>query len=218
MLLIKKSTIQEILKTRKFINKKKTMKKTLIILLITSVNFISAQQIFPLNTSKIDYPNGAYYKDLDGELNQYVGTWKGTWNGKTVYLQLKKIKDRSTANDGTYYDSDQIVGERKIISSSGAIEIDRITNFNQSSPEFYGIFGQYNNYSQKFLLFHPDNMCGKSANVNITFTNLEKTQMKLHYEYNPSGINESCQYYNQIMVQGQDWPFNFPKDIVLTKQ
>ncbi|WP_326981196.1 hypothetical protein VUJ46_13080 [Chryseobacterium sp. MYb264] len=61
-------------------------------------------------------------------------------------------------------------------------------------------------------------MCNKTANVDITFLDAQKTQMKLHYEYNPHGIDESCPYYNQIMVQGQDWPFNFPKDIILTKQ
>ena len=173
-----------------------------------------AQQIFPLNTPKIDRPNQAYYKDLDGELNQYIGTWKGTWEGKT----LRKIKHRSIANNGTYYDSDQIVGERKIISSSGMVEVDRITNFSESDSEFYGIFGQYKNFAQKYLLFQPKNMCNANVNANVTFTNPQKTQMSLHYEYNPHGINESCQYYNQIIVQGQEWPFNFPKDIVLTKQ
>ncbi|KPE49552.1 MULTISPECIES: DUF6705 family protein [Chryseobacterium] len=194
------------------------MKKILAILLITSLNSISAQQVFPINTPKINIPNGAYYKDLEGELNPYIGIWKGTWEGKTLYLQLKKIKDRSTANDGSYYDSDQIVGERKIISSNGAIEVDRITNFDQSAPEFYGIFGQYKNFAQKYLLFQPKDMCNKTANVNISFTDAQKTQMNLSFQYNPLGINESCQYYNQIMIEGKDWPFNFPKNITLTKQ
>ncbi|MDQ0783446.1 DUF6705 family protein [Chryseobacterium sp. W4I1] len=194
------------------------MKKISIILLILSINLIFAQQIFPLNGSMVDRPNAAYYKDLDGELNQYVGTWKGTWEGKTLYLDLRKIKKRRTASDGSYYDIDKILGERKIISSSGSTEIDRITNFDENSPEFNGIFGQYKNFAQKYLLFQPKNMCNATANVNITFIDVQKTQINLHYEHNPSGINESCQYYNQIMVQGQEWPFNFPKDIVLTKQ
>jgi hypothetical protein len=155
---------------------------------------------------------------LDGELNQYIGTWQGIWNGKTLYLELRKVKTRRIANDGTYYDVDKILGERKVVSSIGSIEIDRITNFNENAPEFNGIFGQYTNYTQKYLLFQPKNMCNATANVNIIFTNPQKTQMNLHYEHNPSGINESCQYYNQIMIQGQEWPFNFPKDIILIKQ
>lgn len=194
------------------------MKKILITLLIVSINLISAQQIFPLNANKMDYKNGDYFKDLDGELDPYTGTWKGVWEGKSLYLELRKIRDRSTSNDGTYYESDQIIGERKIISSNGNVEIDRITNFDESSSEFYGIFGQYKNFSQKYLLFQPKNMCNKTANINITFVNSQKTQMNLHFQYNPLGINESCPYYNRIMVEGKDWPFNFPKDILLTKQ
>ncbi|MDR2237985.1 MAG: hypothetical protein LBE92_17825 [Chryseobacterium sp.] len=193
------------------------MKKTILILFVTGVNFIYAQQVFPLEANKIDYPNGAYYKDINGELNPYIGTWKGNWDGKTIYLELKKIKKRTTANNGKYYDIDKIVGERKIISSTGAVEVDRITNFNETDYEFSGIYGQYKDFSKKHLLFQPKDMCNKTANININFINPEKTQMQLRFEYNPSGITQSCKYYNQIM-EGKDWPFNFPKDIIMTKQ
>ncbi|MDH6253459.1 hypothetical protein M2347_003186 [Chryseobacterium sp. H1D6B] len=193
------------------------MKKILAILLILSINSISAQQIFPLNTSKIDYSNGDYYKDLDGELNPYTGTWKGTWEGKTLYLELRKIKKRFTSTSGNYFDSDQIVGERKVISSAGAVEVDRIIGFDESASEFLGIFGQYNNFSQKYLLFQPRNMCNATANVNVTFSNAEKTQLILHFQENPGILTESCHLYNQL-ADGKGFPFNFPKDIVLTKQ
>lgn len=194
------------------------MKKIILIFLVFCINSVFAQQVLPLNTPMVDSPNGAYYKDLDGELNQYVGTWKGTWEGKTILLQLRKIKKRYTSNDGTYFDLDKILGERKIISANGIIEVDRITNFDENSPEFYGIFGQRKNFAQKYLLFQPDNMCNKTANVNINFTDAQKTQMSLHLELNPNGVLESCQYYNLIIVEGKSWPINFPKDIVLTKQ
>ena len=166
----------------------------------------------------IDSPNKAYYKDLDGELNQYVGTWKGNWEGKTLFLQLRKVKKRHTAGDGTYFDVDAILGERKIISPSGIVEVDRITNFDENSSEFYGILGQKKDFSQKFLLFQPKDMCNKTANVNINFTNAQKTEMKVSLKLNPNGVLTSCQYYNLIIVEGKSWPINFPKDIVLTKQ
>ncbi|MEG0927524.1 DUF6705 family protein [Chryseobacterium sp.] len=194
------------------------MKKIILIILIFCINSVFAQQVFPLNTPTIDSPNGAYYKDLDGELNQYVGTWKGTWETKTLFLQLRKIKKRYTSNDGTYFDVDKIVGERKIVLANGATEVDRISNFDEMAPEFYGIFGQKKNFSQKFLLFQPKDMCTKTANLDINFMDSHKTQMRLQFKYNPHGVYESCQYYQQIMVEGKDWPMNFPKDIVLTKQ
>ncbi|MFP3834221.1 DUF6705 family protein [Chryseobacterium sp. SIMBA_028] len=193
------------------------MKKIVIILLLACVNLIFAQQVFPLNTPKVDTPNGAYYKDLDGELNQYVGTWKGNWEGKILFLELRKVKKKYPLIDGNYF-TDKIVGERKIISSSGMVEVDRIANFDEISSEFSGMFGQKKDYSQKFLLFQPKDMCNKTANININFINVQKTQMRLEFKYNPNGINESCKYYNDIMVEGKSFPMNFPKDIVLTKQ
>ncbi|WP_051289127.1 DUF6705 family protein [Chryseobacterium daeguense] len=72
---------------------------------------------------KDDVPNGAYYKDLNNELDKYVGLWKGNWNGKTVYLELKKVKTFSSGNNSYY--RDRILGERKIISATGSVEIDR---------------------------------------------------------------------------------------------
>ena len=194
------------------------MKKIIFIILIGALNTISAQQIFPLDESKLDPPNGAYYKDLNNELNPYVGLWAGNWDGKMLSLEIRKIKKRYTSNDGSYFDLDKLVGERKVVSASGVIEVDRITTFDQDAPEFYGLFGQYKNFSQKYLLFQPKDMCGKGANVDITFTNPQKTEMSLHFKYNPNGIDESCQYYTSVMIRGKDWPFNFPKDIVLTKQ
>lgn len=195
------------------------MKKIVIIILLACVNLIFAQQVFPLNTLKIDYKPGDYYKDLDGELDQYVGIWKGNWEGKTLFLQLRKIKDKSlVGNDGNYFYSDQIVGERKIISPSGIVEVDKISNLNEDSSEFLGMFGQKNDFAQKFLLFQPKDMCNKTANVNINFTNAQKTEMKLSLKLNPNGVLTSCQYYNLIIVEGKSWPINFPKEIILTKQ
>ncbi|MCQ9636119.1 hypothetical protein MP478_12545 [Chryseobacterium sp. WG14] len=194
------------------------MKKIILILLLSCINKINAQQIFPLNTPKINIPNGAYYKDLDGELDPYIGIWKGTWDGKTLYLQLKKVKDRSVANDGTYYESDQIMGERKVIAANGTVEIDHISNFNQNSPEFYGIFGQYNNFVQKYLLFQPKNMCNSRGNVDINFIGNQKEQIKLHYKLMPMHISKGCENSNQQYQNDMPINLNFPKDIVLTKQ
>lgn len=194
------------------------MKKIVIILLLACVNSVFAQLVFPLNMPKIDTPNEAYYKDLDGELNQYVGTWKGNWEGKTLFLELRKVKKRHTAGDGTYFDVDAILGGRKIISPSGIVEVDQITNFDENLSEFYGMFGQKKNFSQKFLLFQPKDMCNKTANVNINFTNAQKTEMQLSLKLNPNGVLTSCQYYNLIIVEGKSWPINFPKEIILTKQ
>ncbi len=193
------------------------MKNILLIILVIFSNLTYSQQTYPLHyEGKSDVANGSYFKDLDGELDPYVGLWKGDWNGKTVFLYLKKIKYYNGSNGDGYF-QDRILGERKIIGSNGVVEIDRISNFDLQFPEFTGIDFKFSNPSQSQLYFVPKNMCGKTANLDITFLNPEKTQISLHFIYRPSYIDESCPYFNSVM-QGNDYPINFPKDIVLTKQ
>lgn len=175
-----------------------------------------SQQIYPLNASVENIPRGSYFKDLDGELDPYVGLWKGTWEGKTLYIQFKKIKYYfgSTATNGIY--QDRILGERKVIEANGTVSIDRISNFNNQNPQLKGINFKFSNPSQKQIYF-VTGICGKTADLDVTFLDPGKTQMSLHLIYRPSYIDETCSYYNSIM-QGNDYPINFPKDIVLTKQ
>lgn len=188
------------------------------ILLIT-ILFLSQQyfsQEYPLNTSPSDIPNNAYIKDINNELDKFVGLWKGNWNGKTVYLELRKIKSYSSVPGDTHpYYFDEIQGERKIIDSNGNVEIDRISNFGSDGAEFSGMSKSIKPPGRDRLTFYPRNMCRKMATLDIT--NFSTNQMTLHFEYLPSHIDESCTYYNSVM-QGNDFPINFPKDIVLTKQ
>lgn len=188
------------------------MKKIFLILLSVIAISCSAQ-IYPLNTSLDNIPNNAYLKDTNNELDKYVGLWKGTWNGKTIYLELRKVKYYYSGNQ-PYYE-DKIFGERKIIAANGTIEIDRITNFSNQSPEFRGIGTSLINGNWKRLFFYPKNMCRKTATLDIT--SFIGNQMTLHFEYLPSIIDENCQH-NAYVDQYGDFPINFPKDIVLTKQ
>jgi len=64
------------------------MKNIFLLLIALSSSIFYSQQIYPLNIHVEDAPRGSYFKDLDGELNPYIGLWKGNWNGKIVYLEL----------------------------------------------------------------------------------------------------------------------------------
>ncbi|WP_027384748.1 DUF6705 family protein [Epilithonimonas caeni] len=188
------------------------------ILLITAFLFSQYfySQEYPLNTSPSDIPNNAYIKDINNELNKYVGLWKGSWNGKTLYLELRKFKTYSSIPGDTHpYYVDGILGERKIINANGVIEIDRITSFGSDGAEFSGMSKSIKPPGRDRLLFFPKNMCRKQATLDIT--NFTGTQMTLHFEYLPSAIDENC-VHNAYVDQYGDFPINFPKDITLTKQ
>ena len=203
------------------------MKNT--ILIILSLFIISCKaQIYNLNdkvVSRFDVPAGSYFKDIDGNYDKYLGLWKGTWDGKTLYLDLRKVKRKTRE---IYFDT--ILGERKIVSANGTVEIDRISNFDYEHPEFWGLgtYGTYNGQLCETLTFNPKNMCNKSAKLLITqigdvlsgpLNNPTSTtkQMTLHFEYKPSAYDENC-IHNVYVDQHNEYPMNFPKDIVLTKQ
>jgi hypothetical protein len=191
------------------------MKNILLIITLLSVNLMSCQT-YPLNTSPSDVPNNSYIKDTNNELNKYVGLWKGDWNGKTVYLELKKVKTYSSnpSNTHSYY-IDEIVGERKIIDTNGIIEIDRISIFGSDGTEFNGMSKSIKPPGMNRLTFYPKNMCRKMATLDITsFTG---NQMNLHFEYLPGIIDDNC-IHNTYVNQYGDFPINFPKDIILIKQ
>ncbi|MDQ1098385.1 MULTISPECIES: DUF6705 family protein [Chryseobacterium] len=185
----------------------------LLLIMIFAVPFKG--QVYPLNNkNKSDAPNGSYFKDLDGELDKYIGLWKGNWNGKTVYLDLRKYKYK-LGDDSNYIYQDKILGERKIIAADGTVEIDRISNFDNTNSEFIGMEMSLKNGNWKRIYFYPKNMCNKIATLDIT--NFTNNQMTLHFEYEPSFVDPNCQY-NAYVDQYGDFPVNFPKDIVLTKQ
>lgn len=197
--------------------------KILIIALLFFTASCSAQT-YPLNTSIDDLPYNAYLKDINGELDQYVGLWTGTWAGKTLYIEMKKVKYHYDHPQYPFY-KDRILGERKVVNANGIVEIDRITNFDYNSPEIRGPFGSFS--GEKIFMFSPKNMCKKQVSLYIKSfqtipsgmkgNNTTITKMTLHFEYEPSYYDPNCQH-NAYMQQYDDLPVNFPKDIVLTKQ
>lgn len=192
------------------------MMKNIIILLFICTSSLVSCQIYPLSTSSSHVPNGAYIKDTNNELDKYVGVWKGVWNGKTVFLDLRRYKKYHPGVRSYYID--EIVGGRKIINSNGVVEIDKISNFNYNSAEFYGMFISLRYAGNKRFLFFPDDMCNKSASLDITsFETVSVAKMTLNMKYEPSYYDANCPH-NAYVAQHDDWPVNFPKDIVLIKQ
>lgn len=101
------------------------MKRTLIIsIVIASFNCYAQSPIFPLNHWSEEEPN-AYYKDLDNELNAFVGTWLYT-NGNTSWkMELKK---EEMFYNGKYF-YDLIGGEYQYIKNGNEF-INTLSNLN----------------------------------------------------------------------------------------
>ncbi|MEY8849927.1 DUF6705 family protein [Psychroserpens sp. XS_ASV72] len=87
------------------------------------------------------YQDGAYYKDLDNELDKYVGTWVHQ-NGNTE-LVLSFIKKEQTFNGSWYKDS--LLGEYKYIENGTEIMnfLPRLTDPNVNDGQHYVRFSSF---------------------------------------------------------------------------
>lgn len=200
--------------------------KTFLISIATLFSIsIQAQEVLPLHSDKMRVSDGSYYKDLNNELNPYIGTWKGSWGDKTIFLELRKIKDPVTSKSGRTTYTDRVFGERKIITANGNVIVDRITNFDENNPEFFGPFTSWKDKKTKLLEFHPKDMCTAYVILDINFLNAEKTKLSLSSKSSllslgsPSAFDEGkCSKANDLKQGTNSNILNFPREIVLVKQ
>ncbi|BFO65351.1 hypothetical protein NK356_07595 [Chryseobacterium sp. S0630] len=79
-------------------------------------------------------PNYNYEKDINNSLNKYISTWKGTYNGKTYEIQLKK---------GIYEEigirRDKLIGRMKVTDANGNIIYNSFNETNDTTIKFNGL-------------------------------------------------------------------------------
>ncbi|MGO4710690.1 DUF6705 family protein [Chryseobacterium sp. 2TAF14] len=186
------------------------MKKLIILLAFHSL-FLSCAQVYPLNTYA-EVPNNAYIKDINNELVPYEGIWKGTWNSKTIFISLKKIKKQFNYNDNKDYYRDLLVGKFKVLDSSGNILFDN-TNLPNDDTKINGLrFLTQPNIRYKLYYFDND-ICGMTGDIYISFLNGNFNQLNWKFIDTTDIITSSCPYYNS-----NPFPEPLPANIVLTKQ
>ncbi|WP_294218062.1 DUF6705 family protein [uncultured Chryseobacterium sp.] len=185
------------------------MKKILIIISIHLI-LLSCAQVYPLNTNT-DIPTDPYIKDLNNELIPYEGTWKGTWDNKTIFIYFKKINKYMDHRENNPYYKDILIGKFKVINSNGQVLFDN-TNLSDNDAKIEG--GGFIKNSLKYLLSYNDpDICGMTGWVYITFNDAAKTKLNWKFTDTTDIMDSSCQYYNAN-------PFSkpLPKEIILTKQ
>lgn len=136
------------------------------------------QNIIPLRThTDIPQDQCYYMKDTNNELQDYAGTWMGTWNNKTFYVTFKKINNKYDAH--FKYNKDFLIGKFKTLTSSGSILFDNTTISDDNVKIRNGDFVKdSNNYI--FTYFDKD-LCNSRGFVTIAFTDATKTQLVWRY-------------------------------------
>lgn len=186
------------------------MKKILIIISIHLI-LLSCAQVYPLNTNT-DIPTDPYIKDLNNELIPYEGTWKGTWDNKTIFIYFKKIKKYMDHRENNPYYKDILIGKFKVINSNGQVLFDN-TNLSDNDAKIEGTRFFSMPYKRYSLFYLDPDICNSTGDILIKFLNNASTQLDWKFSDTMDIIDSSCQYYN-----ANPFPKPLPKEIILTKQ
>jgi hypothetical protein len=146
-----------------------------------------AQSIVPVER-KIDYiiaengiPEGTYLKDVNNLLSKYVGTWKGTYAGKTYTLYITNYTYKPLK---VTYD---LLLTRYLITSSDGTILEDTRNLLDASP--YVIEGDY---FSKDLASYASNYIGKNSrcgNKGTTFFHMKNsTNTLMSFAFEPDKI------------------------------
>ncbi|WP_336733001.1 DUF6705 family protein [Chryseobacterium sp. VD8] len=68
-----------------------------------------AQQVLSLNGSVVNSPINSYFKDINNELDFYVGNWKANFQNKTMILKITKALHRPFEMLDKNYFQDQLI-------------------------------------------------------------------------------------------------------------
>jgi hypothetical protein len=154
----------------------KQMKNIFFVLcFLVTLSCKAQQQIFSINAG--GWPiEGAYYKDLDNELNQFEGTWKGAFNYQIFNITFSKYKDYNST--GNYYE-DRLAGKYKMLDANGILELYSTYNLPDNNAKVTSLgFVEGTNKTKLRLLFADNCIEGE---IHISFENPQKTQMRWKY-------------------------------------
>lgn len=122
----------------------------------------------------IDIADGTYFKDVNGVLNEFVGTWTGTFNEKVFELRIEKITTSAT------FIMDELQMRYKITDSNGIIIEDNI-NSSSFDKKFWSGWFYPNLEVYYFDYLGEESLCGQSGGINIRVNNNDPN--KLHFNY-----------------------------------
>ncbi|WP_430410939.1 DUF6705 family protein [Kordia sp.] len=138
------------------------MRYFVIIVVVFCMSFSCKAQnpVVGLTQKKGSIPDGIYYKDIDGDLDKYVGTWKYT-NGTTSFtITFRKVIQ---SFNGKWYD-DLLVGDYKYV-KNGVVIMDYLNRVNDPTVNN----GQHYIYGNRIIYPYQDVDCDGCTHMERRF-------------------------------------------------
>jgi hypothetical protein len=160
--------------------------KSVLFLIIFAVVSCKSQQILPINTALDNIPNNAQVKDLNNELNPYIGTYKANFEGNEITLFITKEENKLEKRVSKQFYRDALVVKYIVKNVSGLI---LQSNQNSSSNQLYSIGTRPSENS--VVLYYYGTNCGVGWGK-VTIKKLSTTQISWDYSPNSTSLRDDC--------------------------
>jgi hypothetical protein len=192
---------------------KKLRTISILLFLLTVSTYAQVTQIVPINS--LQYPNGAYLKDINGIFDRYVGAWEGVLNNKKYTFVFQKFEQHLYTNlDGTYDYTDDLMVKFKVVDLSTNTML--YNSLNAVNYEDFPISAINIPFHSLFSFIFTDTEANCYNRLKFTLKNVPNMPNQLKYcyfKYDDFWIDSCANYQDRMSI-----PVFLPKEVfILTK-
>lgn len=160
-----------------------------------------------LDDESDSFPQNPYFKDIDNDLDKFIGIWKGIYGGKEFEIHIAKYH-----NHYAPISIDELELTYKITKTSDNTVVASTLNINRTSP--YNVVGEFLSRDKTFYSLYYigyESKCGQNAYISLRSPNSTGTILNLKYTvHGEKDINGCAQTATHI--------FPTTQDLILSKQ
>ncbi|WP_294284997.1 DUF6705 family protein [uncultured Chryseobacterium sp.] len=178
------------------------------VFLMTFVAAYCKSQTLPLDTILKNIPQGAYVKDLNHELDSFIGIYKSNFEGNEITLYITKQENKLERSTGKTYYLDALI-IKYIVKNNSGITLQDTQNSNMSDIELYSIATRP--YENKIIFYYSGTHCGMGWGSIILKRINNNNQILWDYQPNSGALSKDCNADKTVYLPETD-------NLIFTKQ
>ncbi|MDP9956654.1 MULTISPECIES: DUF6705 family protein [Epilithonimonas] len=188
--------------------------KKIIFLTLFVISMSCKTQEYPLKTDYTEVPNYSYLKDINNELDSYIGIYNANFQGREITIFItKEIHKLFDQGKNKFYKD--VLSIKYVIVNSSGITLQNTQNMTLPTQQIrHTIYSQWAEENGNLMLFYYG---GTNCGVGWGSIHLKKINAtQLSWEYLPNDIildNSRCPAGTDINIYLPE-----TKDLIFTKQ
>ncbi len=146
-------------------------------------------QVYPLIYEWENAPSGSYFKDINNELQYFVGTWKATYGGKELIIVFNKELEKPFQLLGKTYKKDELVGRYEIVLNNQLIVKSTLNESFLINKNHKITSWVANPAVGEFIFLYNGGDCAVGTGV-ITMNKINNTEFKWNYKPQTATLND----------------------------